>query len=231
MSRNGLKFLKSFPIRSLVPGSSHSSGWPESRSTPPPNFSLECSDCIHRRESLSSFFFALKCVVVCFALAFFVLAGTAHGQAPPCPHTPAADPPTDRDALIALYCAPDDAPVPWYDCTWNLDQPIGGWCGVTVNVDNEVTRLDLNYQDLTGTIPSELGNLRSLEELDLSGNFLIGTIPPELGKLTDLREIIFTDNKLIGTIPPELGNLLRLEEFYLDRNNLSGTIPSELGLN
>ena len=36
MSRNGLKFLKSFPIRSLVPGSSHSSGWPESRSTPPP---------------------------------------------------------------------------------------------------------------------------------------------------------------------------------------------------
>ena len=39
MSRNGLKFLKSFPIRSLVPGSSHSSGWPESRSTPPPIFS------------------------------------------------------------------------------------------------------------------------------------------------------------------------------------------------
>ena len=36
MSRNGLKFLKSFPIRSLAPGSSRSSGWPESRSTPPP---------------------------------------------------------------------------------------------------------------------------------------------------------------------------------------------------
>ena len=118
--------------------------------------------------------------MVCFALAFFVLAGTAHGQTP-CPHT-AENPPTDRDALIAFYCTTIDNAT-WYDCTWDLDEPIGDWCGVTVNVDNEVTRLDLNYQDSTGTIPSELGNLSSLEELVLSGNYLSGTIPTELGKL------------------------------------------------
>ena len=35
MSRNGLKFLKSFPIRFLVPGSGCSSVWAESRSTSP----------------------------------------------------------------------------------------------------------------------------------------------------------------------------------------------------
>ena len=39
MSRNGLKFLKSFLIRSSVPGSGRSEGWPENRSAPPPLFS------------------------------------------------------------------------------------------------------------------------------------------------------------------------------------------------
>ena len=36
---NGLKFLKSFLIRYLIPGCSRSSGWPENRSTPSPYFS------------------------------------------------------------------------------------------------------------------------------------------------------------------------------------------------
>ena len=38
MLRNGLSFLKSFVIRSSVPGSGRSEGWPENRSTPPPIF-------------------------------------------------------------------------------------------------------------------------------------------------------------------------------------------------
>ena len=36
MLRNGLSFLKSFVIRSSVPGSGRSEGWPENRSDPPP---------------------------------------------------------------------------------------------------------------------------------------------------------------------------------------------------
>ena len=39
---------------------------------------------------------------------------------------------------------------------------------------------------VTGSIPSELGNLKKLERLGLFDNHLRGSIPPELGQLTNL---------------------------------------------
>ena len=68
-----------------------------------------------------------------------------------------------------------------------------------------------------------------LEELRLAGNDLSGTIPSELGNLPRVWRFHLYQNQLSGTIPSELANLPRLEELYLDRNNLSGMIPSELG--
>ncbi|KAK3237540.1 hypothetical protein CYMTET_52390 [Cymbomonas tetramitiformis] len=43
--------------------------------------------------------------------------------------------------------------------------------------------LDFENSGLTGTIPSELGNLELLD-LRLEGNFLSGTVPSEMGKLS-----------------------------------------------
>ena len=44
-----------------------------------------------------------------------------------------------------------------------------------------------------------------LEVLSLNGNQLTGTIPPELGSLTNLERLYLSDNQLTGPIPPELG--------------------------
>ena len=89
--------------------------------------------------------------------------------------------------------------------------------------------LDLSYSQLTGEIPSWLGNLANLEVLTLSANQLTGEIPFELGGLANLRVLLLHDNQLSGGIPPELGRLTNLVALNLLSNRLSGEIPSWLG--
>lgn len=65
---------------------------------------------------------------------------------------------------------------------------------------------------------------------DLTGNMISGTIPSQFGQLKYLEEFFMDNNNISGTIPPELGTgrLLKLETFSVSGNYLSGTIPSEL---
>ena len=101
--------------------------------------------------------------------------------------------------------------------------------GITADSDNRVTKINLYGDNLSGTIPTELGSLTGLTRLSISINQLSGTIPGELGNLTSLTQLFLNANDLSGTIPGELGNLTGLEDLYLHANDLSGTIPTELG--
>eukprot|EP01046_Picozoa_sp_COSAG06_P022713 COSAG06_NODE_1773_length_8428_cov_7.738384_1_plen_535_part_00 len=132
------------------------------------------------------------------------------------------------------------------------------WEGISCDTDGRVTEVDLqNYPDLrfevlggalarldhlsgfavadtamSGSIPSELGDLTNLQVLSLNSNpSLSGTIPSELGDLTNLQQLgLYSNPSLSGTIPSELGELTNLQKLYLHSNpSLSGTIPSELG--
>ena len=48
--------------------------------------------------------------------------------------------------------------------------------------------LSLPVNDLTGTIPTELGLLPRIRELILNYNELTGTVPTELGQLTTISK-------------------------------------------
>ena len=89
--------------------------------------------------------------------------------------------------------------------------------------------LDLADNGLTGSIPAELGQLTGLQELNLSQNRLQDSIPAELGQLTGLRDLHLQVNWLTGPMPPELGRLAQLERLNLSINLLTGPIPPELG--
>ena len=111
---------------------------------------------------------------------------------------------------------------------WSEDLSIGEWQGVSI-VEGRVAQLLMNREDLTGTIPSELGSLINLRTLWLSRNQLTGRIPAELGNLSNLQSLQFHNNQLTGEIPTEWGNLSNLQSLSLSSNQLTGEIPAELG--
>ena len=163
---------------------------------------------------------------IIIALAAFLIATLALACSSATPR--AGDVNTDRAALAALYNATNGSS--WLvDTNWLSNGLLGEWHGVSTDADGRVAELDLDGKQLSGPIPSELGNLANLEFLSLRDNQLSGRIPSELGNLDNLQALELHDNQLSGPIPSELGDLDNLELLYLDSNQLSGSIPSELG--
>ncbi|MCP5052518.1 MAG: hypothetical protein GY940_35445, partial [bacterium] len=149
----------------------------------------------------------------------------------------AAIPTIEREALIALYNATDGdnwtVNSGWKDGALEPDGfgPVGSegnWFGIDVS-DDHVLMIDLSGYNLTGNIPSELGNLSHLVFIFLGGNKLNGSIPPELSNLDNLTHLSLWDNQLSGSIPSQLGDFSSLKELEVGRNQLSGSIPPELG--
>jgi len=67
--------------------------------------------------------------------------------------------------------------------------------------------LDLGYNQLTGSIPPEIGNLTNLTYLNLRSNQLTGSIPTEIGNLTNLTNLTIYNNQLTGLIPESICDL------------------------
>ena len=133
----------------------------------------------------------------------------------------------ERAALVAIYDATDGDN--WTDNTnWKSEEPVGDWYGVTVE-NGVVTGLNITENALSGEIPSEIGDLTSLERLNLSANNLIGAIPSSIGDLTALEELWLYGNILTGGIPSSISNLAALESLWLSSNALTGRIPSGIG--
>ncbi|CAI5467688.1 unnamed protein product, partial [Closterium sp. Yama58-4] len=87
---------------------------------------------------------------------------------------------------------------------------------------------DLSSNQLSGSIPSELSSLASLEHLELSQNELSGSIPESLFSLFRLEVLYLDTNQLTGTIPAAIGNLFDVTSLSLASNHLYGSIPDSV---
>ena len=160
---------------------------------------------------------------------------------------------SQHDILTTLYNSTDGGS--WTDNTnWlGAEGTECSWYGVQCDGDNKVTALDLNQNNLVGSIPSELGDLISIQFISLGGNQLSGTIPSSIaqlvnlqgiwlwsnqfsgplpdffGQMSQLRNLNLSGNQFSGTIPVSYGDLVNILELDLAYNQLSGSIPSELG--
>ena len=100
----------------------------------------------------------------------------------------------------------------------------------TTNMDGlegatHLTELGLRFNDISGSIPTEIANLRSLQSLRLSENNLSGIIPSFLESNTNLMMIRLGSNNLSGPLP-SFAKQQYLYNLDLSDNQLTGTIPN-----
>jgi len=134
----------------------------------------------------------------------------------------------DQEALEALYQGTNGES--WRTKTnWLVDPNVCTWAGIGCDNEGYVTSINLDFNTLQGTIPTELALLSYLTSLSMDTNSLTGAIPSELGLLSSLDRCYLHSNSLTGTIPSELGKLGSMLYLDLTSNRLSGSIPNTIG--
>ncbi|HPE82696.1 MAG: Two component regulator three Y domain protein [Aequorivita sp.] len=131
----------------------------------------------------------------------------------------------EKQVLLDFYSATNGQA---WTHTWNVEEPVESWYGVTVE-NNTVTEIHMLFNNVDGILPASLGQLKSLKRLELSFNPISGNIPSELGNMENLEVLALNGTEIQGNIPAELGNLAHLKQLHLSSNNLSGNIPESLG--
>ncbi|XP_019052118.1 PREDICTED: probable LRR receptor-like serine/threonine-protein kinase At4g20940 [Nelumbo nucifera] len=91
-----------------------------------------------------------------------------------------------------------------------------------------LVKLSMANNSMSGTIPSNIADFRSLLYLDMSNNLFSSTLPPEIGRLQGLRNLSLAGNNFSGSIPDSIGGLSSIQSLDLSRNSFSGPLPSSL---
>jgi len=187
---------------------------------------------------------------ILFIIFFFLIGGfTAQSQC----HV------ADYKALRALYYSTNGDN--WKNKTnWDIQSvnppptcDLSRFQGVILNSLGRVQLINLGQNNLTGTLPVEIGQLEFLNTLWLNQNAITGSVPKEFGELQKLERLALSYNQFSGTLPPEIFSIKTIKEFSLEvnkfeggipnsisnftnvtridlsRNNLSGTLPKEIG--
>lgn len=91
---------------------------------------------------------------------------------------------------------------------WLSNKSVCDWDLVGCDGDGRVKLLTLDFNNLTGGLPTSLGNLARLQDLDLEFNALTGVVPSSLGGLKSLVQLGLGHNQFSGLLPEELCSAL-----------------------
>ncbi|XP_038682114.1 probable leucine-rich repeat receptor-like protein kinase At5g49770 isoform X3 [Tripterygium wilfordii] len=123
----------------------------------------------------------------------------------------------------------------WLDLADNqLEGPIPFSKGTTPGLDMLVHAKHFHFgkNKLSGPIPPQLfsSNMALIHVL-FDSNQLTGSIPSTLVLVQTLEVLRFDRNSLSGSVPSNFNNLTSLHELFLSNNKLSGPMPNLTGLN
>jgi Leucine-rich repeat (LRR) protein len=131
----------------------------------------------------------------------------------------------EKNALLEFHKQTNG--LDWIN-TWNLNEDPSTWYGLRI-VDNKVTEINLFRNNLSGTLPESIGDLKHLNHLNLAFNSISGMMPHTIVKLKYVKVFKVEMNRIKGELPEAIGRMHSLEEFTAFNNFLSGVIPESFG--
>ncbi|KAI4296253.1 hypothetical protein L6164_036226 [Bauhinia variegata] len=99
----------------------------------------------------------------------------------------------------------------------------------TLGINNSLSVLRLNLNNLSGNLPNCWNYGEKLVILDLSDNYFSGPIPYSFGSFTRLHSLSLRNNSLSGEIPLSMKSCTQLIFLSLGNNKFSGKIPTWIG--
>ncbi|GJN19400.1 hypothetical protein PR202_gb06677 [Eleusine coracana subsp. coracana] len=93
---------------------------------------------------------------------------------------------------------------------------------------NDLSHLDLSYNNLTGDFPTALYNCSALQFLDLSNNEFSGALPADIDKLSPgtMEHLNLSSNGFTGKVPSGIAEFPKLKSLVLDTNSFNGSYPA-----
>lgn len=91
----------------------------------------------------------------------------------------------------------------------------------------KLKNLDLRM-GISGELPSNFGDLSSMESLLISSEFMTGSLPSSMSRMSNLYYLDISAPKMTGEIPASFGELKNLQHLGL-KGNFTGAIPESLG--
>ena len=179
-----------------------------------------------------------------------------HQQFPIFVYDTSFKPEQEREVLLDIYKSTNGHK--WFKRNgWNSSKSHCSWYGITCHNNTYIKTIVLAYNNLDGSLPSNLWKIRNLMSLCTPGNprlrgrigdflsanmskllsavfnaaSISGNIPQDLVKLRNLQNFlgcIMDGEGLTGRLPEDMGNMTELRVLCLGGNNLTGQIPRSI---
>ncbi|GJM90669.1 hypothetical protein PR202_ga06971 [Eleusine coracana subsp. coracana] len=93
---------------------------------------------------------------------------------------------------------------------------------------NDLSHIDLSYNNLTGEFPTAVYSCSALQFLDLSNNEFSGALPADIDKLSPrtMEHLNLSSNGFTGRVPSGIAEFPKLKSLVLDTNSFNGNYPA-----
>lgn len=88
-----------------------------------------------------------------------------------------------------------------------------------------LTRLQMNKNQISGELPAWIGQMTTLKYLDFNTNEMWGGFPPEYGNLVNLTSMQLWENTFSGFLPDEWSKLVNVNNFGMGHLYITGQVP------